>query len=112
MDEAEQADRVSLMRAGRLIAIDSPAGLKARIPAGALWEVEAADPLAAIAALQTAPGVAETTLHGALLHVRAEGALDPQALRGALRAAGITAGRVEPIPASLEDVFIALTGVS
>jgi ABC-2 type transport system ATP-binding protein len=110
MDEAEQADRVSLMRAGRLIAVDSPAGLKARVPAGTLWEVEAADPLAAVAALQDAPGVAEVTLHGTLLHVRTERVSEPRLIGETLQAAGLAAGRIAPIPASLEDVFIAMTG--
>jgi ABC-2 type transport system ATP-binding protein len=112
MDEAEQADRVSLMRAGRLIAVDSPAGLKALVPAGTLWEVAATDPLAAVAALEIAPGVTDVTLHGALLHVRTARVAEPALLDERLRAAGLTATRIAPISASLEDVFIAMTGDS
>jgi drug efflux transport system ATP-binding protein len=110
MDEAEHADRVSLMRAGRLIAIDSPSGLRERLPAGTLWEVEAADPLAALAALREASGVLEVTLHGALLHVRTDGGPDAAALTGRLATAGLSAERIEPIAPTLEDVFIALAG--
>jgi ABC-2 type transport system ATP-binding protein len=110
MDEAEHADRISLMRAGRLIAVDSPTGLRERLPAGTLWEVEAADPLAALAALREASGVLEVTLHGALLHVRTDGGPDAAALAGRLASARLASARIEPIAPTLEDVFIALSG--
>ena len=110
MDEAEHADRISLMRAGRLIAVDDPTALKARVPAGTLWEVETDAPLAATAPLSALAGVVEVTLHGALLHVRTDGRPVAADLSGALRAAGLEARRVEPIDATLEDVFIALAG--
>lgn len=110
MDEAEYADRVSLMRAGALIAVDSPARLKERLPTGTLWEIETDQPLAAIGVLMALPGVAEVTLHGTLLHVRALDRLTEPPLRSVLQEAGHRVGRVEPIPAALEDVFIALVG--
>ncbi|HOO98195.1 MAG TPA: ABC transporter ATP-binding protein [Bacteroidales bacterium] len=39
MDEAEYCDRVSIMNEGRLVALDSPAGLKQRYGAGSVEEV-------------------------------------------------------------------------
>lgn len=112
MDEAEQADRVSLMRAGRLIAIDTPAGLRARVAAGTLWEVETATPLAAVAALLGRPGVADVTLHGVVLHMRTTAPLASDGAAALLRSAGVEPVALAAIPASLEDVFIALIAAS
>jgi ABC-2 type transport system ATP-binding protein len=110
MDEAEYADRVSVMRAGRLIALDSPAGLKALLPAGTLWEVEVADLLGAVEPLGQLAGVDEVTLHGTLLHLRTAAPATAKALTAAIRTAGVALRHIEPVPATLEDVFIALTG--
>ena len=41
MDEAEECDRIALMRAGKIIALDSPAGLKASAFPDKLIEIEA-----------------------------------------------------------------------
>jgi ABC-2 type transport system ATP-binding protein len=110
MDEAEQADRISLMRAGRLIAVDTPDGLKAQVPAGTLWEIDVDQPLTALTALQALPEVVEVTLHGVLLHVRTDGRPTDADLTATLDAAGLPPRAVQSIPATLEDVFIALAG--
>jgi ABC-2 type transport system ATP-binding protein len=108
MDEAEHADRVSMMRAGRLIAVDRPGALKAMIASGTLWEVTTAHPLMALPVLSAVAGVAEATLHGSALHVRTSVPLAANDLERALLAAGQSVSQIEAIPATLEDVFIAL----
>jgi hypothetical protein len=54
------------------------------------------------------PGVIEAQTFGERIHVRlsAEGGPEREQVLAVLARAGLTAGSVRPIPASLEDVFI------
>lgn len=105
MDEAEYCARVGLMVAGRLAALDTPAGLKATHVPGRLWVVRDAAP-GASRRLAGLPGVIEVQAMGAGLRVRvADGSgVDGDALRVAL---GGTA-TLEADEATLEDVFLAV----
>lgn len=105
MDEAERCDRVALMSAGRILAYDTPEGLRARIGAP-VWEIETAQPFAAAAALSAAmPGV-DVQLFGDLLH--ALGPERPDELITRLAEVGhfATARRVAP---SMEDAYVHLS---
>ena len=108
MEEAEYCHRLALMNRGRLIALDTPAGLRAaaREP---LLELATPDAIAALAALDGAPGVVRAGLFGRDLHVTVadrDGAL--AALPARLAARGVPLAGLREIPPSLEDVFIAL----
>jgi len=104
MDEAEQCGRIALMRDGKLVALDSPAGLKkATFPFG-LIEIEESGPLDEgwVAALRGREGVASLKPHGRRWHLEPVSQEASQALRTGLPA-GLTAKDFEP---SLEDVFL------
>jgi ABC-2 type transport system ATP-binding protein len=109
MDEAEYCHRAALINQGRLIAIGSPEELKRSALGGALLLIECDALGAALAALQDAPGVKDCSVFGNALHALV---IDgPQSLRelpGFLAARGIRAGRMSPVQASLEDVFVQL----
>lgn len=107
MDEAEYCARVGLMVAGRLVALDTPAALKAAHVKGTLLAVRGRELSAAV--LAALPGVVDVVPFGAGLHVRGE-ALDPAAVQGALEAHGARDVRVEPTDPTLEDVFLAVAG--
>jgi ABC-2 type transport system ATP-binding protein len=109
LDEAERCVRVALLHEGKLIALDTPATLRASLP-GSVMEVIASDRGGATAALERLPGVTDVQLFGERAHVR----LAPEAVLAdagkmteALRASGIGVESVRSVPASLEDVFIA-----
>lgn len=104
MDEADRCDRVGIMYAGRLIADDSPAALKAAFR-GVLYQVEADPLLAALDAAKVLPGVADAVMFGTALHVTAAGE-EPEALRRGLETAGIRVGDVRRIEPAMEDVFV------
>jgi ABC-2 type transport system ATP-binding protein len=109
LDEAERCSRVALLHEGRLVALDTPARLRADLP-GVVMEVIAPDRERATSVLERLPGVADVQLFGERAHVRlAAGAplSDPQQLSSALKSAGIEVESVRRVPASLEDVFIA-----
>jgi drug efflux transport system ATP-binding protein len=110
LDEAERCGRVALLHEGRVLAVDRPPDLQAGLD-GRLLEVitdTARPPLDLLAAL---PEVEDVQAFGERAHVRvAEGAQarGVTTVTGALQAQGIRALTVRPVPATLEDVFIAL----
>ena len=108
LEEAEACHRLALMNRGRLIALDTPAGLRAA--AGEqLLELRTPDALGALAALDGAPGVVRAGLFGRDLHVTVgdrDSALAALPRRLAERGVAVT-GLAEIAP-SLEDVFISL----
>jgi ABC-2 type transport system ATP-binding protein len=111
MDEAEYCARIGLMVDGSLVALDTPAALKARFVPGEIVAIEGRDLHRGIDKVRALPGVLAAEPFGARLHVRAEpGRLDRSALESALRSAGGVPARFEPIEASLEDVFLAVAG--
>ncbi len=108
MDEAEYCHRVGMMRAGRLLAMDTPLALKSRFAPGDVWEVYATPLLAGLAALEASPLVQRAGLAGDHLRVIARGRLDPDELKRLLEAGGVQAQAIQAGEASLEDVFVCL----
>jgi len=112
MEEAEACHRLALMNRGRLIALDTPAGLRA----GAreqLLELRTPDALGALAALDGAREVVRAGLFGRDLHVTVvdrERALAD--LPGLLAARGIAVTGLAEIAPTLEDVFISLVSAA
>lgn len=106
MDEAEQCGRIALMRTGKLIALDSPAGLKRSAFPGPMAELDfkGADPDDFLSGLRESPGLLEVSPHGMRWHAAFA---DDRAMDNAL--SGLPAGAEKrTIPPSLEDVFIRL----
>jgi ABC-2 type transport system ATP-binding protein len=111
LDEAERCSRVALLHQGRLLALDTPAALRATID-GRFYEVIVEDHRHAAAVLHRMPGVRGVQMFGERAHVRFDAAVADAADRvtAGLRAAGLQPENVRPIPPSLEDVFIARLG--
>jgi ABC-2 type transport system ATP-binding protein len=110
MDEAEYCERVGIMREGRLLAIDTPAVLKARIVPGRVWEISALSLPPVLSALHGAKGVHRASLAGD--HVRAITAADmnPALLNRILKAGAAEVDGISPGEPTLEDVFLSLAG--
>ncbi|MBM3734812.1 MAG: ABC transporter ATP-binding protein [Acidobacteria bacterium] len=107
LDEAERCGRVGLMHGGRLIRVDTPAGLKQALPEACI-EVRCGDPRAARALLRGMDGIASADLTGSALHVFVRpGGPDEEAVRAYLAGRGISDAQARRILPSLEDVFIA-----
>jgi len=108
LEEAEHCHRLALLNRGRLVALDTPARLRAGLRQP-LLEVRTAAGPRALEVLRGAPGVRGVGLYGRAVHVRVDDAeRAAEEIRGALAAGGIALeglGRVEP---TLEDVFISL----
>ncbi len=110
MEEAEYCHRLALMNRGSLIALDTPARLRAahREP---ILEVRTKDSPRAAEALQGAAGVVQAGMFGRAVHVTVEDvAAARRTLPGLLASRGIVLDDPElpEIAPSLEDVFITL----
>jgi ABC-2 type transport system ATP-binding protein len=112
MDEAERCHRLAILDHGVLVADGTPDELTARL-AGRTLVVEAGDPRRAQAAVLGVEGVLGAAQIGNSLRVLAEeGAPDiREHVDEALARAGQRA-TVSPVPANLEDVFVAVTRAS
>lgn len=110
MDEAEYCGRVGIMRDGRLLALERPSILKRTVLPGPTWDVYARPALAGLEALQSCPGVLRVGLAGDHLRAITGKGTGEKELRACLSAIGIAGARVEAGLASLEDVFLALSG--
>jgi ABC-2 type transport system ATP-binding protein len=108
MDEAERCHRVGLMYAGRLIACDTPAAIKALTP-GHLLEFNPSRFVPARDLMSGMEGVLEVQTYGTLLHVFVDDVeiLRPQ-IEAALQAQGITWSGMREIEARMEEAFISL----
>jgi ABC-2 type transport system ATP-binding protein len=108
MDEAEYCERVGIMRAGKLLAMDTPSNLKRDIIPGDVWEVYA-DPLQdGLVALPGIEGVLRVGLAGDHLRTITEKGKRKEELLSALQARGVQVKDVLMGEPTLEDVFISL----
>ena len=109
MEEAERlADRVALLDGGRLVAIDSPAGLVSRIESEQRLRFRPSAPLED-RLLTDLPQVREVTRRGSWVLVTGTGDL-LQAVTAVLARNHIVAADLRAEQASLDDAFVALTG--
>jgi ABC-2 type transport system ATP-binding protein len=109
MEEAERlADRVALIDGGRLVAIDSPAGLVSRIDTERRLRFRPSA-LLEDRLLTDLPEVREVTRRGSWVLVTGTGDL-LQAVTAVLARNHIVAAELRAEQASLDDAFVALTG--
>jgi ABC-2 type transport system ATP-binding protein len=113
MDEAEYCNRLVLIFQGRIVASGSPTELKQQAMTGELLLIEC-DPLGlALDVLHQASDVRDVAVFGNALHVVVPDARAAiPRFRAVLSGQGVGVSRIEPIRASLEDVFVALTAQS
>ena len=108
MEEAEYCHRLALLNRGKLIALDTPRGLRRRIVEPIL-EVRTDSAPLAVEALGATPGVMDAAMFGRSLHVTVEDATHgAELVRRVLADSGRTVDAVSTIEPSLEDVFVSL----
>ena len=108
MDEAEYCGRVGIMRAGKLLAMDTPSKLKETIIPGDVWEVYAEPLQDGLAVLPDVEGVLRVGLAGDHLRTIMERGKKKEELFGALRAKNVDVKDIVVGEPTLEDVFISL----
>ena len=107
LDEAEHCHRIAIIHAGRLSALGTTTELKQAFRDRPIVEVLAAQPVAAMQALDRLPFVEKTSLFGTAVHAVVRGAADVEReVRLALDAAGLEVRGLALVTPSLEDVFL------
>jgi ABC-2 type transport system ATP-binding protein len=113
MVEADRlCDRIAIVDHGKIIALDTPRGLRSHLPAEhGLELVVDRDPVAAFAGLDWVERV-QSAAAGDRFTVRLYGESEDAAelALGAATAAGLTVHELKRIEGTLEDVFVHLTG--
>ncbi len=109
MDEAEYCDRLALMYRGKVIALGTPAALKADLTSHTLLQLDTGRPLDTMRALEGVPGVLDVAVFGSGLHVTVDAPGETlDRIRQTLAAQSIPVRRLERIEPSMEDVFVAM----
>jgi ABC-2 type transport system ATP-binding protein len=112
MDEAEHAHTLGLIYNGRLIANGSPRDLRADMRAGELIEIDSDHPVEAADVIADLPFTLHTAVFGDKVHALVEDAAAAVApVKAALRAKDISPRAIQPVPLSLEDLFIVFIGM-
>ncbi len=108
MEEAEYCHRLALMNRGKLIALDTPARLRAAMREPTL-EIRTSNSPRVVEVLQGVPGVLEAGMFGRAVHVTVRDLAEARtAIPQLLEAHRVAYTAMEEIAPSLEDVFIAL----
>ncbi|WP_211194029.1 ATP-binding cassette domain-containing protein [Pyxidicoccus fallax] len=108
MEEAEYCDRIAIVDAGRIVALGSPAELKAKVGSDRV-RLRTVDDGAAIAALKARFGIDAAVRDGAVTFGVAEGERFIPRLFAEL---GVSIHSVSVARPTLDDVFMAHTGTS
>ncbi|MCL5058987.1 MAG: ABC transporter ATP-binding protein [Actinobacteria bacterium] len=106
MDEAELCRKVAFMSGGRLAAVDTPVNLKRNFPFKIL-ELKAGlgDP----ESLAGLPGILDADMFGDRYHIRvADAGAGRKVLEDFLAARAVDDFTLREVPASIEDIFVAL----
>ncbi|GAB4328499.1 MAG: ABC transporter ATP-binding protein [Candidatus Zixiibacteriota bacterium] len=107
MEEAEYCQRLALMNRGKLIALDTPAQLRASMNEP-LLEIQSDHGAAVVEAIRDVDGVIEAGLFGRAVHVVVNDASAARSkLENRMRERSLAFGAIREVPPSLEDVFIA-----
>ena len=110
MEEAEAlCDRVAVIDAGRLIALDTVPGLIASVTKGTKVQLRTSRQLGS-GVLDEIDGISDVTIAGTSVSMLWSGTGIPHAAIAAIEAAGLTVANIRTSSPGLEDVFLALTG--
>ena len=107
LDEAEYCHRLALIHAGTLAALGTTGELKQVFAGRRIVEIRTARPVEVMRALDAMEEVEESSLFGTAVHaVLRSRAVGPPEIAGRLAARRLEVESVEPVPPSLEDVFL------
>ena len=110
MEEAEAlCDRVAVIDAGRLIALNTVPGLIASIAKGTKVQLRTSQQLSR-GIIDEIDGISDVTIAGTSVSMLWSGSGIPQAAIAAIEATGLTVTDIRTSSPGLEDVFLALTG--
>ncbi len=107
MDEACRCDRIALCNNGKILGIDTPAGITSRFDEP-LYAITGEEMYPLLLAVRQCQGVKECYPFGETHHLITEPGYDVQRILSDLATQGFHGVTVAPIEAGIEDVFIKL----
>ena len=108
MDEATLCDRIAMINRGRILDLDTPAGLLTRLDEP-LFDAVGPNMFALLEHLREMPDVVDCYTFGATLHVVATHSFTPSKTLADLSAKGLNDVKITPAKGDIEDLFIKLT---
>ena len=110
MEEAERCNKIGFIWRGRLVAFDSPDNVKSHIMTDELLNLECSDIQKAFEILSKAPEIIDVNIYGNELHIVVSDArAGTEVVRRLMDEAKVAIHLLEPIAASIEDVFVSLS---
>jgi ABC-2 type transport system ATP-binding protein len=110
MEEAERCNKIGFIWRGLLVACDSPANVKSRIMTDELLNLKCSDIQKAFEILSKSGEIIDVNIYGDELHIVVPNARDgAERVRKLMDEAGVGVHSLEPIAASIEDVFVSLS---
>jgi ABC-2 type transport system ATP-binding protein len=107
LDEAEHCNRIAIIHAGHLAAIGTIAELKQLFADRTIVEIRTSNAVEAMRFLDRASDVEKTSVFGTSVHaVLKHGRRDVEGVKVRLEQAGVPVASIDPVPPSLEDVFL------
>lgn len=108
MDEASRCDRIALMRSGRCLSVDTPAGIRSSF-GRQLWTVRSTAMYKLLVDLRAFPGTYSCYAFGDAHHLTLkENGKEMDALKQFLKEKEYADVVIEPVEPSVEDCFMAL----
>lgn len=108
MDEATRCERIALIDKGKILRINTPAGLVAGLDEN-LYNASASQMFDLLTHLREMPEVEDCYTFGATLHVVADKSFDPDEAKRKLSESGLNDVEIYPAKGDIEDLFIKLT---
>ena len=106
MDEAEHCNRIALIIAGKIIALDTPENLKNELPYN-VYSLKVDDFIAVFDKISGFDFIEEAAIFGSDIHILCYRGFNlKKELSQALKSIGIKNYKIEHISATLEDVFV------
>jgi ABC-2 type transport system ATP-binding protein len=110
MEEAERCNKIGFIWRGRLVACDSPLNVKTRVMTEEILKLKCSDIQKAFEKLSKSSEVTDVNIYGDELHVVVSNAeTGSRIIRLLMQEAEIEVYELEPIAASIEDVFVSLS---
>ncbi len=110
MEEAERCNQIGFIWRGRLVACDTPDNVKSRVMTDELLNLKCSDIQKAFEILSASDEIVDVNIYGEELHVVAPSAHEgTETVRRLMKEAGVEVHQLEPIEASIEDVFVSLS---
>ena len=107
LDEAEHCHRIAIIQGGTLAALGTATELKDVFSSRPIVEIQAAQPVAAMEALDRSPAIEKTSLFGTAVHAVLHATDDAEGVAASVLAdAGVEVHAVSRVSPSLEDVFL------